>query len=516
MDEGLQVGYLVVGDVQMVDGVVKNGLAVDKSQHVLSLCLDCNRPDKFYRDEEGHVFYLDGTNKFTTTSVNSTVQLTTGSKERLPDCWLDPADGVTTDPRSECCGAQDEKTKISFVDVEIMQTGHLRSESGRVYVEDGNELRLTHKKDGKGHENSSRFCRDTKDCVFYEKDNKRYYVTNENDSVVLRPRQQTFVQCWFDKSKIVATKPQGNYSLLASFLPSWLVNTPENNEIHFKQNREMVIVQAGGMSLGIPAKTKTCSSWSLIAIMTVILLGGVYYIYQHFSGTNPQQIIVYVVPYGVLDQAPSVQTAIVDPAGLYFIQKNRPDQAGGASGAIYKKLGISEAGGFGPDVTDGITETSDAKSVFYQDHFDVIHVAAPKLAEVENQAAACKKLIASYTNVFKAFASNAETRNLVELRMLPISGGIFAGGYLADLPTMTATAVDQALSDLSGDPVIDILQRTKVKMCIYNEVEVDDYKKAFARRGDQGVHSCHMQRDTMTEAAFVDPTLQQTVAFYRG
>jgi len=272
------------------------------------------------------------------------------------------------------------------------------------------------------------------------------------------------------------------------------VNTPENNEIHFKQNREMVIVQAGGKSLGFPAKTKACSSWSLIAIMIVILLGGVCYIYQHFSGTNPQQIIV---SYRVLDQAPNVQTAIVDPAGLYFIQKNRPDQAGCASGAMYKKLGISEAGGLGPDVTDGITETSDAKSVFYQDHSDIIHVAAPKLAEVEIQAAACKKLIASYTIVFKAFASSVGTRNLVELRLLPISGCIFAGSFLPVLPIMTATAVDQALLDLSGDPaVIDRLKQTTINMCIFDEAEQDDYQKAFTRRGDQGITSCHTAMPT--------------------
>jgi len=74
---------------------------------------------------------------------------------------------------------------------------------------------------------------------------------------------------------------------------------------------------------------------------------------------------VYVVPYGVLDQAPNVRTAIVTPASLVLIQHNRPDKARGASGAIYQELGISRPGGFGPEVTESIAIPSDAKLVFY-------------------------------------------------------------------------------------------------------------------------------------------------------
>mmetsp|Transcript_120773 Transcript_120773/g.386689 ORF Transcript_120773/g.386689 Transcript_120773/m.386689 type:complete len:423 (-) Transcript_120773:100-1368(-) len=242
-----------------------------------------------------------------------------------------------------------------------------------------------------------------------------------------------------------------------------------------------------------PQKLHACGCGRVwIGIMLVLLLlivvggwGGWVY--------HQQEIPVYVVPYGVLDQAPNVRTAIVDPAGLYFIKHNRPDEAGGASGAIYQELNISRAGGFGPDVTNSIVETSDAKSVFYEAHFDVIHVAAPDLREVQDQADACKKLISSYTNVFKEFASNQ--RNLHELRLLPVSGGIFAGKYLPSLPIMTATAVDKALSDLKGSTWIDVLKRTTLKMCIFTAAEQDSYMDAFTRRGDQGVRSCHMQGD---------------------
>mmetsp|Transcript_120772 Transcript_120772/g.386686 ORF Transcript_120772/g.386686 Transcript_120772/m.386686 type:complete len:479 (-) Transcript_120772:35-1471(-) len=248
-----------------------------------------------------------------------------------------------------------------------------------------------------------------------------------------------------------------------------------------------------------PQKLHACGCGRVwIGIMLVLLLlivvggwGGWVY--------HQQEIPVYVVPYGVLDQAPNVHTAIVAPAGLVLIQHNRPDEAGGASGAIYQELGISRAGGFGPEVTESITVPSDAKLVFYEAHFDVIHVAAPKLEEAQDQADACERLISSYTNVFKEFASNKWAGSLNELRLLPIAGGIFAGSYKQSLPMMTATAVDQALSDLKGDPWIDaVFKCTTIKMCIFKGEEHDDYRKAFAHRGDQG--HCHRQpaRSTTT------------------
>jgi len=226
------------------------------------------------------------------------------------------------------------------------------------------------------------------------------------------------------------------------------------------------------------------------------------------------KINVAVVPYGVLDRAPNEQTAIVDPAGLWFIWNNRPDEAGGASGAIYHRLGIAYRGAFSEDVRS-ITEISEAKSKFYKGYFDVIHVAPPKLAEVQSELEACKKLVDSYKNVFREFASGVTEHNLTELRLLPISGGIFAGRFINFMQTMTATAVDQALSDLKGDPWTDmVFKLTTINMCIFKAEQHDDYKRAFARRGDQG--HCHRQPSTTTTSTPAETTTKQNEPDFQG
>merc|ERR1719401_1612812 len=84
--------------------------------------------------------------------------------------------------------------------------------------------------------------------------------------------------------------------------------------------------------------------------------------------------LMQVSPYGVLGtmltkdkrelvQAPEpdATVAIVDPAGLTFIQSDGPRGAGGAAGAIYKWLGLAEQPHFPAEVKGGVQRTMDAK-----------------------------------------------------------------------------------------------------------------------------------------------------------
>merc|ERR1712151_357062 len=88
---------------------------------------------------------------------------------------------------------------------------------------------------------------------------------------------------------------------------------------------------------------------------------------------------VRVVPWGVLGTqltidkvkrqraiAPDASTVIVDPAGLPYIQRLGPKFAGGASGEIYKWLGIGSDDSFPLDVKSTMTKELDATFHAYE------------------------------------------------------------------------------------------------------------------------------------------------------
>jgi len=244
-------------------------------------------------------------------------------------------------------------------------------------------------------------------------------------------------------------------------------------------------------------KTKLC----IFGIPILVMIGVCFFAARRSTGSQETKMPkIKVVFYGVLgdrdENRPDSHTAIVDPAGLRFIADNRPGDDGGASGAIYSALRIKE---FPQHVRDRITRSTEA-AIHHYDDFDVIHVVGPQLwREVGDvihdvtHGAACGLLVQSYRNVFKEFGSeHSLPDHLDELRLLPISGGIFAGRYKQQLPTMSATAVYQALSDLKRDDnqVIDRLKQTTIKMCIFDKAEQDDYRKAFDDSNNDGRYSC--------------------------
>jgi len=237
------------------------------------------------------------------------------------------------------------------------------------------------------------------------------------------------------------------------------------------------------------------------SVLILVMIGGCFLVATRSTGSQETKMPkIKVEFYGVLgdreENRPDSHTAIVDPAGLRFIADNRPGEAGGASGAIYSALRIKE---FPQHVRDRITRATEA-AIHHYDDFDVIHVVGPQLwQEVGDvihdvtQEAACGLLVQSYRNVFQEFGSKHSLRyDLDELRLLPISGGIFAGRYKQQLPTMSATAVYQALSDLKRDDnqVIDRLKQTTIKMCIFDKAEQEDYRKAFDDSNNDGRYSC--------------------------
>ena len=93
---------------------------------------------------------------------------------------------------------------------------------------------------------------------------------------------------------------------------------------------------------------------------------------------------------------------------------------------------------------------------------------APYTAE---EAAAA--LATAYRNVLREFAAAP----LRVLRLLPVSGGIFAGPYQGDIAALTFDALDAALKMLP-QPTAQALATRRLTLCIFMESEYQAFLDA--------------------------------------
>ena len=131
-----------------------------------------------------------------------------------------------------------------------------------------------------------------------------------------------------------------------------------------------------------------------------------------------------------------------------------------------------------------------------------IHTVGPKLGHGKyTDAEAVWKLAGAYRNVLsqfvrfavsKAAADPAPTGTPVRLRLLPISGGLFAGEYQQDIAPLTLAALEEGIGLLTeeergvlateqggeGDAAEGAAQ---IELCIFLEVELAAFKRAFHR-----------------------------------
>lgn len=205
--------------------------------------------------------------------------------------------------------------------------------------------------------------------------------------------------------------------------------------------------------------------------------------------------IVRPVPWGVLGRQlaldgeeaeraplPDAKTAYVDAAGLHHIQVKGPQGAGGSAGAIYRHLGIQDDDAFPAAVIESVQDELDAKLHRYrgQDGHDqqVLHAVGPDFRREPyasgHEQKAVEALSAVYCNVFREFANSG----LPSLRLLPLSGGIFSGGYKEALVDMTVSALSGAFLRLGERERLRMLDAS-IELCIYLEIELDDYEAAF-------------------------------------
>jgi len=196
---------------------------------------------------------------------------------------------------------------------------------------------------------------------------------------------------------------------------------------------------------------------------------------------------------GKLAEPPDDFTAFVDPAGLPFIRSG-PGGAGGASGSIYDHIGIRGDGAFPEDVRKAVTEECKAHYHRYQTEggvHHVVHTVGPMLGQgkytwdeaVAKLAGAYRNVLAQYARFAAIKAALAPKGTTVRLRLLPISGGIFAGDYQQRIAPLTLAALQAGIGLLTEEECSVLAKdETQIELCVFLAVELAAFRAAMAEQ----------------------------------
>lgn len=213
---------------------------------------------------------------------------------------------------------------------------------------------------------------------------------------------------------------------------------------------------------------------------------------------------VQIVNYGVLGTAltaekkmeqvapePDEDTAIADPAGLEYIQEKGPKEASGAAGAIYEWLGIKSDSSFPERVRNEVKAEGEGLYQRYGSkgkYKKVIHVVGPQLQKLEvtgpeSVEIAIDRLAKAYANTLRQYLfTQAKT-----LRLLPISGGIFAGPFIDDMPWITFAALERGFRQLKESDKDKLLHGLRcggrLELCIFSGSALPLYQAGLLASG---------------------------------
>lgn len=111
---------------------------------------------------------------------------------------------------------------------------------------------------------------------------------------------------------------------------------------------------------------------------------------------------------------------------------------------------------------EALTPAPDAATLIFQDRKVTREQAVHELAE-------------SYKSILAEFVDSG----LPCLRLLPVSGGIFAGPFMPEIPELTAEALEQGFAKLEPHIQAKVLDSTSLSMCIFMEKELADFQRTI-------------------------------------
>ena len=101
----------------------------------------------------------------------------------------------------------------------------------------------------------------------------------------------------------------------------------------------------------------------------------------------------------------------------------------------------------------------------------------PTAPSLNERAQAAAVLSTAYLNVFREFAEC----ELATLRLVPISGGIFAGRFAKAVGELTAHAIRIAECSMPAE-MVEVLRGRKIELCIFDDADFESYKRAVESR----------------------------------
>ena len=150
-----------------------------------------------------------------------------------------------------------------------------------------------------------------------------------------------------------------------------------------------------------------------------------------------------------------------------------PSRAGGASAAFYRFLKIDNHRGFPDCIAKAVHSVGDVVIHDYVDTIRLLHVVSPVFRDKgQTMGSVTAALCFAYTRVFKTYCLGHKS----ELRLLPISTGINAGGNPALVRMATRPAIVEALKDLSTEER-ERLKASQIYFCCYKQEEFDFFGK---------------------------------------
>lgn len=168
------------------------------------------------------------------------------------------------------------------------------------------------------------------------------------------------------------------------------------------------------------------------------------------------------------------EASMADAGGFNILKNNSPSKARGATGALYREMGIKSFCSEAQKI-----ELGGALVVYYQigkkkkkKTLAIIHTAGINFNLVPDweQEQAQESLNRIYTEIFCAHIST----NRKKLFFPPISGGRFAGRFKEMMPKMQGLAIQKGFEKLSTDHQTQLL-KSDIYLCLYDKSDLEDY-----------------------------------------